>query len=676
MRVSPRLAIWCGTLVVSVGLVNGHADDFNAWRYVQEVAVAEPGVCRLILPPETLGVARADLGDVRLLGPQNGVVPYTVERLLPEPARIAAPRSFAVTLAARWTIVLIETGFTQAVDQLTLQTPAASFIKAVAVEGSADGHEWEELARGVPIFRQAGSSQVAIPLPRRRWAAVRLTVDDRQSPPITITGAMIRAAGTDTPTDVVAAELLERTEREGVSRIRVRLPAANLLVASIELASSESLFTREVALKWVQETEYATNEVVLGQGTVYRLAVESGVAASNLTVRLEALAPSRDLLLTIHNQDSPPLPVSAVRVTTRPTELVFRAAVAGGYRLLAGNPEAMPPRYDLSALGERVRTLPAVRLKPGPLVENPDYRAPAALPGVEDAGAPLDVTGWRFRKAVRVTAPGVQRLELDLEVLSEVRPDLADLRLVRGKTQVPYLRDPVVGSHRLAVEGVPADDPKRREFSRWRIPLPFARLPVTELNCMSPTALFQRQMVIFEEIPDHHRGVRQRRELGRADWSRTPANGTNRLTIPLAMTPLSDALMLETFNADNPPIKLEDFAILVRAPRVIFKLNEAAEDLFVYFGSSKAFPPRYDLSLVEAELRAATKHKATLGPIEVLKPERGGRFSPVGTGGPLLWGVLVVVGGSLLALIIRLLPKPPAAEKPPQGPSAPTGSGA
>jgi hypothetical protein len=90
----------------------------------------------------------------------------------------------------------------------------------------------------------------------------------------------------------------------------------------------------------------------------------------------------------------------------------------------------------------------------------------------------------------------------------------------------------------------------------------------------------------------------------------------------------------------------------------LFKLGEPADALFLYYGNRAALTPSYDLSLVSTELRAAPKVAATLGAVEQLKPGGGWRFGATGTGGPLLWVVLAVVGGTLLVLIVRLLPKP------------------
>jgi hypothetical protein len=293
---------------------------------------------------------------------------------------------------------------------------------------------------------------------------------------------------------------------------------------------------------------------------------------------------------------------------------------------------------------------------------------------VQDTAASLDVAAWRFRKPVRAGIPGVQRLELDLETLAHARADLGDLRLMRGATQVPYLRDPASGTHRFAPAVTTADDPKRPDVSRWQLKLPYPRLPLTQLVCKSPTPLFQRRVELYEEVHDRGRGLRYRRPLGLADWSQTPGEPARELTLAPGGLPETDTLFLETTNGNNPPVVLEQFECSAPAPRLVFKLTGPADDLCLYFGNPAAFAPGYDLSLVAADVHAAPKTPATLGVMEHLKPGAGWRWGSAGSGGPLFWVVLAGVAASLLVLIVRLLPKPPAeGGEPPAG--NPTGRG-
>ena len=135
----------------------------------------------------------------------------------------------------------------------------------------------------------------------------------------------------------------------------MNLGAANLSVAAVQLETAEPLFMRQVSIAVPQMSEDSIREQTIGQGAVYRVAVEGQTPSENLSVPLENLVRSRELIVLIKNGDSPPLPISAVRVERRPVYLVFLARQPGAYHLLTGNAHCAAPHYDLAALGMNLK---------------------------------------------------------------------------------------------------------------------------------------------------------------------------------------------------------------------------------------------------------------------------------------------------------------------------------
>jgi hypothetical protein len=283
---------------------------------------------------------------------------------------------------------------------VTLETPAMNFIKAVRVEGSADGQNWQRLAQGQPIFRQLyGAGQLHVSFPAGEWRWLRLTIDDQRSQPVPFTGARVHAADVEaTPIELQTVAIAERNENPGETRLTLNLGAANLDVASVKIETDEPLFTRAVTLAVPQIAEDSIREQTVGQGVIYRVAIEGQPPSASLSVPLETQIRSRELVLLIRNEDSPPLPVTAVRVERRPVYLVFMARQAGTLHLLTGNKSCAAPRYDLAALGADLKNAAVTPLKISALADNPNYRAPEALAGLEVTGAALDVSAWKFRK--------------------------------------------------------------------------------------------------------------------------------------------------------------------------------------------------------------------------------------------------------------------------------------
>lgn len=481
-------------------------------------------------------------------------------------------------------------------------------------------------------------------------------MDDRRSEPIPFTGAQVHAATPGAPSEAVPVVIAERVESPGQTRLALNLPAANLYWASLQLEVADPLFTREVTVAARQFAEQQLREVTLAGGTVYRLALEGQPVSAKLAVAVEAQAPSREVVLLIHNYDSPPLQITAVRATGRPVFLTFHAAQTGTCQLLTGNPRCAAPRYDLAALAASLKGAVAMPLTPAPLAPNPAYRPPEALPAVPDVGAVRDPSAWKYRKAVRLHAPGAQQLELDLDLLARAQPVFADLRLLRAEHQVPFIHEHTSIRRALTPVVAAANDPKRPKLSRWSLKLPQARLPVTALFCVSPTPLFRRELTLYEELADE-RGAQYTRILGQATWTQTPEQPSRQFALALATPPESDALFLETDNGDNQPVALQNFRLLYPAHRILFK-TAASGGLYRYYGNRKAPSPKYDLSLVAGQLLAAEKLTAALGPEEQLKKATWSeQLGSTGSAGVVFWAVLVAVVVGLLVVIVRLLPK-------------------
>jgi hypothetical protein len=610
------------------------------------------------LPAETLDAARPALEDLRVYDDAGNELPYVIERPRPAASVIQNARSFQISLNPSATVITVETGLQQPLDGVTLESPADSFIKSVKIEGSNDDNHWQLIAQGQPIFRQSsGADQLHLSLPPGTWRWLRLTVDDQRSSPAPFTGARVHAApDKSAPNETLPVAITERHENPGETRLALNLGAANLDIAAVQIETPEPLFMRQVALAVPQVSQDAIREQTLAQDSVYRVAIEGQPTASNLALHCEAQVRSRELLLLIKNQDSPPLPITGVRAERRPVYLAFLARQSGIHHLLTGNAQCPAPRYDLAALGANLKTGAVLPVKLAPLTANPNYRVPEVLSGIEEQGAALDVAAWKFRKPVQPARSGAQQVELDPQVLSHAQPGLEDLRLLRDGKQLPYILERTSISRALTPTVVATNDAKHPQLSRWILRLPHSHLPVTRLSCVAQTALFQRDLSLYEEATDD-RAEPFHRALGNALWTRTPERKGAEFFMALLRAPETDTVILETSNGDNPPIHLEKFQLFYPATRVLFKAK-VEDDIFLYYGNPRAAAPSYDLNLVAGQLFAANKATASSSAEQQLKKSSWSEGQP-GKGGVLFWGILALVVVALLAIIARLLPKAP-----------------
>jgi hypothetical protein len=80
-----------------------------------------------------------------------------------------------------------------------------------------------------------------------------------------------------------------------------------------------------------------------------------------------------ELTLEIDEGDNAPLSLQAARAVVRVPRVTFKAA-PGVYRLLLGNREAGPPRYDLASLRQEVLSYSALDAPAAAREANPLYR--------------------------------------------------------------------------------------------------------------------------------------------------------------------------------------------------------------------------------------------------------------------------------------------------------------
>jgi hypothetical protein len=662
-----------GILLYGIGkCASSPAAPANTWSGVQSIRVPKASLIEIKLPYETLGNAHPSLKDLRLFDPAEKETAYFLKQLPPPPPQILTVPDPELTMDEHETQVLVETDPRYPTQWLSLQTPAREFLKAATVEGSQDKATWKLLLQRYPLFRQPdGTENLHLDLTPGRWRYLRIHLNNRKTPPIPITSATI-AQKVEEPAvnDTIELAVLRRIEAPHETRLELQLPAANLFLTHLQIESPEPLFRRQSCVIAPIQEGGEKREPVLATGTLYRMEVEGKAAVAHLSVPVDVQWKEKTLILVIKNGDSGALQVKSVRAAIRPVILCFRASQAGTYRLYSGNPFASRPDYDLAGLQGELATVHGMPLEVSPLENNPQYQKPAAVPMLEELGAPIDVSAWRQRLPVEIRQSGIQYLTLGLRVLAQASPELDDLRLVRDGHQIPYLVDSSAYTAFLEPQVSPVAENSEHKVSRWKLELPYRRIPAVSLTCSLPSSIFARQVRVYEELTPQH-GRLQQLELGRTLWRQTPLDPLREGIIRIS-NPLSDTLYLEIENGDNPPLELGRFRLQYTTRHLLFKASPGSA-LWLYYDNPKGTVPRYDIALVADELVNATKVEAILKE-DVSTPE-GARDSSKGlasSGTFLFWGAMVMVVLILLAVIRKLLPPPASGESKEQTSSNPT----
>ena len=661
------IGIWVVLATAGLGSSVAHGADFTAWSHRQTLTLDASGWVKLALPDATLDRARADLADLRVLDAQDQELPYALVR----PSALApvsvTPKAFQAELKEGSTVLTLETGTDQPLLTVTLATSARAFVKPVSVAVSQDGARWDVLAQAVPVYRQGPDVQLALGLAGQTARWIRLTIDDRRSPPVAFTGGVLslghaRAA----PVSAVPVRVRERVEVGQQTVLTLDLGAAHLPLTALRLTAPDRAFRRSVRLSFRAWQEGAVVERTLATGELTRTPLDESLAGERLTLLLPGTpSPSRELLLHLENGDSPPLGAIEIQAERRPVWLILSGPATA---LVVGNPRATAPRYDLATLSSSFADLPVLNPAPagtpgveastvpfGPLVANPRHQPIDPLASVLVDGAPLEPRAWSGKKSVIIETPGLQRLDLDRDVLAGARRDLGDLRLERQGHQVPYVIERTSREWELPLTAELDNDPERPRVGRWRIAVP-KNLPITRLTLTSRQPLFQRFLQLMD-TPADPRVTSRNRLLTAESWTRTPETVDRPFTLKLGSAPEGDTLLLEVDNGDNAPLVLDRVTAWYPVVRILFRAPDT-QPVTLLFGDKAVLPPSYDVSLVATELINAdaadarfSEHPADLPPTAKTKSKRSSRYA--------FWIALGAVVISLLTIIRRLVPKPP-----------------
>jgi hypothetical protein len=267
----------------------------------------------------------------------------------------------------------------------------------------------------------------------------------------------------------------------------------------------------------------------------------------------------------------------------------------------------------------------------------------AQSPEAGRAGAPLDVEEFRYAREVLQREPGLAALTLDDAVLAHSH--LGDLRIAdaRGR-QIPYLRER--SPDPLIVELPVPERVEDEARSRYRLKMPYPRLSEARLIVDTAAGVFERNVHL--EGPLSRRG---RPEWVGAVWTWRHAGPGP--APPLALDVPADAgktvdLVLD--EGDNAPLPLGRMRLHLETWTLRF-FHPGGRGVRLLYGRNDLGEPRYDLSLIAAQLDPTQAREVTLAP----EPPADRTNDPARVPRGLFWGALVAAVAVLLLVLARLV---------------------
>ncbi|HXE91044.1 MAG TPA: DUF3999 family protein [Terriglobales bacterium] len=320
--------------------------SISYFTHVRDVSVSDPARQNYaVVDEEMFGVARNDLGDLRLYTLEGAEVPYALaiqrsaSRSTEDDVRVLQPG----TIGGRTQFVLDVSGVEE-YNRVTLDLAARDFIAQATVEGQNDLRQsrWVNLGTRTlyDFTREKLGRNFTLRLPDSRFRYLRITLAGGVKPG-EVGGAKV-ARVEEVPGRWTEIGVSPRFTREGRTTVITwdAPPNVPLERLSFEVEDSQENFRRDFHVFNAQGRELASGTV-----TRVRLPRAAEAGTESLALELPGLQ-SRSFRVVIENGDDPPLRLVAVRAWFAERRLYFDARGKQRLRLYYGDPELTAPVYD------------------------------------------------------------------------------------------------------------------------------------------------------------------------------------------------------------------------------------------------------------------------------------------------------------------------------------------
>lgn len=544
-------------------------------------------------------------------------------------------------------------------NSLILDIADPTFDAEVSVASSMrlDDPAPQSLIDRAPLFRRQYGERLQV-----NWTAARpqrylyITIKPHFGhKPIAVTGATLlgdkKNATEESSFDLSTADITNGPEE---TWIKTALPARNLFITKLVFDLPGVSSPRGITISALRRDDRGVSYQAVGTATT---GFQAGIGKVEIPILSEI--PVNELIITVHNGRERPVEIRSIQAFARRTYMLMRHRPgAHSYTISFGGADLNGTRLEASWLRGVMADTPVLTLadsavRIGAVISNPAYVTPLnVVSAIAEKGALITTDAWRRRKSILIASPGIQRVDLDAEVIANSRPDGRDLRIVDSDVQIPYL---------LLRSGVP--DQCRPvvvmeasgRIGRWSLTLPAAPLPVTHITMKASSPIFRRKMIVYEMTRDQA-GRSTRHVLGEDALARNGTEVAPELVLSLQQSPRTSTIWIELDNGDNAPLALDDFQAFYPGAYLLFK-KLSSDPCLLFFGNSEAEPPSYDIELVARDIIAEKPNVAHLGPMETANHPP---WWKIDLDGPIAfwayWGTLAAVAVGLIVVIARLLP--------------------
>jgi hypothetical protein len=635
-------------------------------RLAIDAAVLASGAKFEVTKPGELAYAMQGLADLRLFTDGDQPVPYLLMHPPSGEPEWVLGDVLSVPATKKTSGFEVDLGSIHTIDRVRVLEVPAPYLKRVTLEGSGDRTRWTMLLAEGTLFDLPSENLVqdALAFTPGAYRYLRIIFDDTNSgrvPAPRLVRARRISPATPPPAAAIPATVERRASEPGVSRYRVRLPAASLPAIALDVEIGGGHVYRQAI---VTESRFAGAEaapVRLGSATLARV-TRDGVTAASLRIPIDAPSEA-EIELRVDDGANAPLDLRGASVVLAQLPWIYFEGPSGRVVARYGNKTLHRPSYDLEAVRRTVDLMKVPEARWGP-----ETTLTAPTPAVEaspfpKAGPVLDPATFQTARTIETPSAGLVALRLDAHALANSRGPGArfgDVRILDNENrQIPYILERRDEPLSIDLTVKPATDARAADLkpspgrarSVYALALPYPKLPAGTIVVETSARVFHRTSWIgVDRAPDRYRRDPWFDVKGSQTWSHADAETPARpLTMKLETMEETD-LRLAMDEGDNAPLPITAARLLLPSYRLRFYAPAGASLRLVY-GRQDLYTPKYDLALLAPQVMgAAATEIGAVAPSSTAPPEEHQFISR-----PLYWSLLGLAVIVLLGLIVRLV---------------------
>ena len=358
---------------------HGITQEFKIRATLDPVPVS--GFYKIPITTELSAIANADFSDLRILNDSNIFVPYINHR---EISRTPGEKFNECKILTNknegnYTIIVMENAsFAEGLNNTSLVLSNTAVERFTSLSGSDDQNKWYIIDDSIKFHRSFtnadGTYTQTIIFPLSKYRYFRLKINNAHTDPLKII-----KAGTYKLNDTVSTTSFINNPLPGfiqkdsnkITYVLINNKAPYLTDKITFHITAPRLFNRSVIL-FVMHNATDSNGLREPAGS-FTLSSDS---LNIVTIKSQK---ALTILAEIKNEDNPPLKLSGITTSQELQHVICWLDSGKTYTLLAGNPTATAPVYDLSVFKKDIPGK-IVKLNYGPLKEIPTPAVPTVKP--------------------------------------------------------------------------------------------------------------------------------------------------------------------------------------------------------------------------------------------------------------------------------------------------------